>query len=240
MNYKKTRIEAVVVTVVLLGAMFLAPASSFMTSSEKNLISEQNAIIDSYSSSTEEESQSYILDRYYDVDPDPAPISRDGSNDDGGYKVDARNELNRAAALFPGEIIDDTPGRGRTGKLSSTDDQDWYFFTVCDGQEIVLTMTPPTGHDYDLYLWDDEEIQRDSSTNSGSTQESITFPADMTNRWYMQILYVSGTGEGQYAFTVGLNGQNDAGTAADAGDSFAAATLISEGIYNGYLDMEYG
>lgn len=98
-------------------------------------------------------------------------------------------------------------------------------------------MTPPSGHNYDLSLWDDDEIQRDISTNPGSTQETVTYTADYTGRWYINITYVSGTGEGQYAFTVDLNGQNDAGTGNDAGDTFAAATLITQGTYNGYLDM---
>ena len=44
MNYKKARIEAVVLTIVLLGAMFLAPASSFATNEEKNSIAEHTII----------------------------------------------------------------------------------------------------------------------------------------------------------------------------------------------------
>ena len=236
MNYKKIRIQAVVLTIVLLGAMFLAPASSYMAHNE-NSISEQDNTIYRNPFSTEEEFQSFMLDRNYDVDPDPVPISKDGSNDDAGYKKDARDEINKAAAIYPGEVLDDTPGRGRTGKLSSSDDQDWYFFTVCDGQEIVITMTPPTGHDYDLSLWDEDEVERDSSTNPDSTMESITYTADYTGRWYICMLYVSGTGEAQYSFTVELNGQNDAGTASDAGDNFADATIITPGEYYGYLDM---
>jgi len=168
----------------------------------------------------------------------PAPISRDGSNDDAGYKKDARDEFKYAAGVFPGEVIDDTPGRGRTGKLSASDDQDLYSFCVCDGQTIVITMTPPADYDFDLSLWDEDEIQRDSSSNPGSAVESITYTADYTGEWYICVLYVSGADEAQYSFTVDLNGQNDAGTAADAGDTFADATLITEGLYSGYLDMD--
>ncbi len=238
MNYKKTRIEAVVLTAVLLGAMFLAPASSFVAPSEKNLIAEQGNLIYRSPSPMGDELPAFMLDQNYDVITDPAPISKDGSNDDGGYKTDARDDLNKAAAIFAGEVVDDSPGRGRTGKLHESNDLvDWYFIVVCEGQEIVLTMTPPSGHNYDLSLWDDDEIQRDISTNPGSDQETITYTTDYTGRWYINITYVSGTGEGQYQFTVDLNGQNDADTGDDAGDTFADATLITQGTYNGYLDM---
>ena len=243
MNYKKARIEAVVLTIVLLGAMFLAPASSFMANEEKNSITEQgNNIIYRNPFSTEEELQSYILDRNYDIYPDPAPISKDGSNDDAGYKKDATDEfkITNKFALYPGEIIDDTPGRGRTGKLSSSDDQDWYFITVCEGQEIVITMTPPSGHDYGLSLWDNDEVKRDESTNVGDIQESISYIADYSGKWHICINYIDGTDEGQYSFEVTLVGQNDAGTADDAGDSFADATLIVPGEYYGYLDPVNG
>jgi hypothetical protein len=236
MSYKKTRIEAVVLTIVLLGAMFLAPASSFVAPDETNLIHEQSNLIYSNPSSTEDELPPFMLDRNYDVITDPAPISKDESNDDGGIKRDAGDEHKRATALFAGELIDDTPGRGRTGKLDASD-EDWYYIVVCEGQDIVVTMTPPSGHDYDLSLWDDDENLMDISENTGSTQETVTYTADYTGEWMINISYVSGTGEGQYAFTVDLNGQNDAGTAADAGDTFADATLITQGTYNGYLDM---
>jgi hypothetical protein len=82
------------------------------------------------------------LDRKYIVDPEPAPLNR-VDNDDAGYKKDVEDEISRAYVIFPGEVIDDTPGRGRTGKLgSSKDDEDWYFFSVCDGQDMSITMTP--------------------------------------------------------------------------------------------------
>jgi len=98
-------------------------------------------------------------------------------------------------------------------------------------------MTPPSGYNYDLYLWDDTPAERASSINSGSTQETINFVADSTGPWYMEIKYISGTGTAQYSFTISLNGQNDADTGNDAGDNFADATLLTAGSYNGYLDM---
>jgi len=220
--------------------MFLAPASSFVAPSEKNLITEQGNLIYRSPSSTEDELPPFMLDRNYDVITDPAPISKgkDGENNDAGYRTDARDEINRGHALFPNELIDDTPGRGRTGTLHSTSDlYDWYYFPVCDGQDIVITMTPPSGYDYDINLWDEDELLRDSSTNSGSILETITYTSDYTGRWFLNISYVSGTDEGQYSFTVDLVGQNDAGTGDDAGDTFADATLITLGTYNGFLDM---
>ncbi|MCK4364947.1 MAG: PKD domain-containing protein [Thermoplasmatales archaeon] len=233
MNTKLSKIGAVVLAVFLLGTAFFVPVSSVNV--------EQTQKIDNGNMGTgdgdpeEDDLDPFYLDRSYTIDP-TAPLNRD-DNDDAGYKRDAGDQISRSNAIYPGEPVDDWPGRGNTGKLSSSDDEDWYFFSVCEGQEIDIEMTPPSGFNFDIGLWDDDENLEASSSNSGSATESLTYTADYTGKFYFQILYVSGTGEGQYSFDVTLNGQNDAGTGNDAGDNFAGATSISPGIYTGYLDM---
>ena len=81
-------------------------------------------------------------------------------------------DLPRALALYPGELVDETPGRGRSGKLSSTDASDWYFFSVCQGQQIVFSVTPPSGFDVNLSLWTAATVMVTSSNNSGSTHRN--------------------------------------------------------------------
>ena len=169
-----------------------------------------------YDDPEENDIESYYLDRSYNIDQTPAPLNVE-DNDDAGYKKDAGDEISRSYPIYPGEPIDDWNGRGNTGKLSSSDDEDWYFFAVCEGQEIDIEMTPPSGFNFDIGLWDDDENLEASSSNSGSSTESLTYTADYTGRFYFQILYVSGTDEGQYSFDVAINGQNDANTGNDAG-----------------------
>ena len=232
MNSKISKIGAVVLTVILFGTAFFVPVSSVKI--EQNMDNSYNS--QPLSFKEEENLEPFILDRSYNVDT-VFPLNL-VDNDDAGYKRDAGDEISRSNAIYPGEMIDDWPGRGNTGKLSSTDDEDWYFFSVCDGQDIIISMTPPTGHDYDLGLWNNDEVELATSTNTGSTTESITYTATETGRHYMCILYISGTDEGQYTFSVTLSNQNDAGTSSDAGDDFASATTISPGTYTGYLDMD--
>ena len=95
--------------------------------------------------------ETFWLDRKYIIDPEPAPQSRVGTNDDGGYKRDAGDNFNTATSIYPGEIVDDTPGRGNTGLIDSGD-EDWYEFSVCQGQDINITLTPDSGFDFDLGL----------------------------------------------------------------------------------------
>jgi len=239
------KIGAAAIAIFLLGALFLAPVSSAPLNKElepniliqtprTNQLTVQQQITTKFTDFFEDPGP-FILDRTY-ILGDPSPLSR-SDNDDAGYKRDAGDEINRAAALYPGEMVDDWPGRGVTGKLSSGDDEDWFFFCVCDGQDIDITLTVPTGFNFDLGLWDEDEVERATSTNGGSTAETISYTANITGKWYMRIHYISGSGEGQYTFDVDIVGQNDAGTASDAGDDFASATLISQGTYDGYLDM---
>jgi hypothetical protein len=241
MKYKKTaKMEAVILTLLLVGAMFLIPAGSVETHEENFSASELHESIYGDLYDEEQNLGPFILDRKYIIkDPQPATLD-DDSNDDAGSKRDAGNKISRSSTIYIGEPIDNTPGRGRTGKLSSSDDEDWYSFSVCEGQNILITMSPSAGYDFNLALWDKNENEKATSEKPGAVAEAISFTAEYTGYWYMLVEYVSGPDEGQYSFDVTLNGQNDADTGNDAGDSFADATSLSPGQYSGYLDMNDG
>jgi hypothetical protein len=232
MNSNNCKIGAVVLTLVLLGTAFFVPASSVRVNNINTLMEKKENPSDG-----DLEVEAFKLDRSYHEDPPIGPLNVD-DNDDAGHKDDAGDEIRRSIPIFPGEMEDNFPGRGRTGKLDDNgDDEDWFFFSVCDGQDIACTMNPPTGFDFDLALWDEDEELLASSTNTGNTPESFITTAVYTGRFFMQIKYISGTGEGQYSFDVEIQGQNDIGSGNDAGNSFATATSISPGEYSGYLDM---
>jgi len=232
-DFKKSRIKAVVIALLFIGTALIVPVGSFAKNtgnSIPNINSSQNLY-------TPDGEGTFILDRsYYLQDDDPASTNT-VDNDDGGYKKDSGNEMSRALGLYPGELVDETPGRGITGKLSSTDIEDWYFFSVCQGQQMAITITPSVGFDFDLALYTDKTVQVASSNNPGSTPEIITYTATYSGKWYIQIKYVNGTGPGQYSMNIVFNGQNDANSATDAGNIVSAALLITPGFYYGFLDM---
>ena len=234
MKRKIRKIETLLIALFLIGTVFFVPVGSVNITSNndiKSQIKENEKIIDAALNI-----QKLDLDTRYIVNP-AAPSNKYNDNDDAGYKDDAGDEIKRSYPLYPNEMKDNWPGRGSTGKLSSEDEEDWFFFPVCDGQDIEISMTPPDGFDFDMSLWDNDGDERASSSNPGSVTEEISFKADMTDNWYLGLVYVSGSGDGQYTFDVTLSGQNDAETGDDAGDDFASATPISEGTYNGFLDM---
>ena len=235
MKSNLSKIGAIVLMFLLFGTAFFIPVHSVNVKQNIITANDKNDTL-GFDNLENEDLGPFYFDRHYDIDP-IVPQNRD-DNDDAGYKKDAGNEISRSYAIYPGEPVDDWPGRGNTGKLSSDDEEDWYFFSVCNGQEINIEMTPPSGFDFDISLWDDDVNLEVSSSNSGSAPEYLTFNADYTGRFYFQILYISGTGEGQYSFDITLNGQNDADTSNDAGDNFADAANIIPGSYDGYLDMD--
>ncbi len=231
---KKSSIEAVVIALLFIGTALIIPVNTIATNPQNNTSPIEVPQKNTYPAGSE---VPFILDRsYYLMEPDPANMNA-ADNDDAGYKKDSGIDQNRANVIYPGELIDDTPGRGRNGKLSSTDSNDWYFFSVCEGQQIVFTLTPPSGFDFDLSLWTLSKVMVASSNNSGSTPEIITYTATYTGKWFVNLRYVSGSGTGRYSFDVTLNGQNDAGTGNDAPNTRTAALLIAPGAYHGYLDM---
>jgi hypothetical protein len=179
-----------------------------------------------------------VGDRRYLIYEEPAPYTKSSDNPDAGTKKDAGNSFPLAAAVYPGEVIDYTPGRGRTGTVTaSSDTQDWYIFSICTGQVVTITLTPQAGFDLDLYLFDKDQVQLASSTNAGSNPESITYTATYAGYLYFEVLYISGTGTGGYSFDLSLPSQNDAGSGSDAPDTLGAALLVTPGTYDGYLDM---
>jgi hypothetical protein len=236
MNNEKVKIGAIVITLLFLGTALYVPVRSVPI--EKNKI--ENITVDTKSEDSSnsgiEDFAAYWLDRQYIIEPITAPINLN-DNDDAGYKKDVGNEISRSMPIYPGEIIDDTQGRGRTGKISSSDKEDWYYFAACNGQQIHITLTPPSGFNFDLGLWDEDENELATSTKTGNAAESIIYTATYLGDLYIRIVYISGTGEGQYSFDVTLNNQNDANTGQDAGDDFSTATLLTPGYYHGYLDM---
>ena len=228
---KKSRIKAVVIVLLFMGTALIP-----MSTIAKNAgISTQDQQQTYYS---QDDNGKYILDRsYYLLDSNPAAAGA-GDNDDAGYKKDAGVDIPHAVALYPMELIDESPGRGHYGKLTaSSDTQDWMFFTACQGQQIAITMTPPSGFDYDLSISDAAGNVLATSSTPGSATESITYLATFTGKYYMRIFFVSGTGTGRYSFNINLNGQNDANSGIDAGNTLASALPITPGYYFGFLHM---
>ena len=235
MRHIRRKIWAVVFCSVMIGTMFFAPASS----EKKNpsaISTQQNQDI-RYSAETITAPGPLVPDHTYILYNDPAPSTKDDTNPDAGTKKDAGNDFNRATPVYPGECIDNTPGRGRTGTLTSADSQDWYFFSVCQGQEITVVLTPQSGYNVDMYLFDNTQIEVASSTNPDSTPETITYTSLYSGFLYMKLLFISGTGAAGYTFSITMTTQNDASSGQDASDEFATALSISPGSYSGYLDM---
>ena len=154
---------------------------------------------------------------------------------DGGYDGDAGDRILKSVALFPMEPVDDTPGRGNTGTLepSAGDKEDWYMFSVCEGQTIAITITPTS--DYDVDLLDDTATTVATSTNTGTSPETISYVADKTSTYYMRIYAKDDAQDGTYTMDINLQGQNDGGQGKDAGNTADSAMKITPGTYPGFL-----
>lgn len=234
MNFDIRKKGAIVLTFLLLGTVFFVPAGSLQS---EHLNVGRNTSY--HSPEFDNGVEGYKLDRSYFFDTDE-PVFLADDNDDAGWKRDAGDVMSQARPIYPGELVDESPGRGVYGKLSSTDVEDWYSFSVCNGQLITVSVTVPSDFDFDLGIFDKNGSLVASSNNSGNASEFASYVAVYPGKWYFCVKFVSGAGTGRYSFSVVLVGQNDAGTGNDAGDDFASATLVSPGRFYGYLDMNDG
>jgi len=236
-NSKKSRIEAVVIALLFIGTALIVPVSTVAKSPQKIVTSNEGSQQNFY---TEDQTNgTFILDRsYYLKETNPASTNT-ADNDDMGYKKDSGSKLSTSLALYPGEIKDETPGRGGSGKLTAGSDiDDYYYFSVCQGQKMVITMAPPSGFDFNLILWSYTGGATSVAASSNTTgPETISFTATYTGRWYIDVRFVSGSGTGRYTLNVAITSQNDANSGADAGNTLSSALTITPGTYYGYLDM---
>ena len=153
------KIETLVFSMLLIGTIFFVPAGSMNIKTTNDVISSDQNLIDE-----KWENKFLDFDTKFIVNP-AHPQNRYGDNDDAGYKDDAGDEIKRSLPIYPNEMIDNWPGRGNTGKLSSDDEEDWYTFPICSGQDVLVTMTPEDGFNFDIGLWNKYEEEKASSTN---------------------------------------------------------------------------
>lgn len=227
MNFKKYKIGAVMFTMILLGSMIIIPSTGAINLKNingvvskifKNLDSSHPNVI----SSKPGEDEKVLLDTYYVRTED---ISFAGEQNDIGYNTDAGDIINRQIPIYVGEPIDQTvPGRGRQGTLDPTDgdEDDWYSFTACAGQNIQTSIS--SSNDFNVEIADTKGIIVGQS-----------YLVDLTGRYFIHVYADSGATKGDYTLTLTLSGENDAGKGVDAGDDIGTATPITPGEYSGYM-----
>jgi hypothetical protein len=84
----------------------------------------------------------------------------------------------------------------------SFDPDDWYKFNATAGKFINITMTPPTGWNYDLFLHDPFGYEKAISNTTGDATENILYKANSTVEWRLHISVCNASSKGEYSFTV--------------------------------------
>jgi hypothetical protein len=238
-NDRIIKVEAVAFVLVLICATLLVPYFSTSSTSKiikikskrlairnQELSNSRNRFIANYPP-TENENKSILLDTVY-VPEEEIETTLLTDQNDIGYNIDAGDRILKALPIYVGEPIDQTvPGRGRIGSLDpdNRDTEDWYYFSVCEGQTIEVSIS--SSEDYDIEIVDYE-----------ANPVGKSYTADVTGNYYIHIFANEGAGAGDYSLTVNLIGQNDAGTGKDAGNSINQATPISPGSYYGYMSVD--
>ncbi|MGC9308785.1 MAG: hypothetical protein ACP5FL_08445, partial [Thermoplasmatota archaeon] len=162
----------------------------------------------------------------YDTRPpnsDAAGMASD--QNDVGYHTDAGNNIYSSLPLYIGEPIEGTiPGCGRTGTLAPDegDDCDWYLFSVCEGQQIDISLA--SSQDYSVEL-----------TNTNAEFVSHPYTVETTGVHFLRVVAADGAGTGDYTVSVTTDGQYDAGMNGDAGNERGNARAIEPGDYCGYM-----
>lgn len=208
------------VFVLLLSLMLLIPNITAMTTqSNKRIINIDNTNID------------YGIDITKTIDKMRSipfeDISFQDEQNDIGYNTDSGDRIVQSYDLYAGEPVDErVPGKGRTGSLDPSigDEEDWYYFTVCEGQNIQASIA--TNQNFDFILHD----------NTGN-EVGTSYTAEESGRCFLRV-FTEDQNTGEYTISITITGQNDAGTGSDAGNDITSATTISPGFYTGYMDYQ--
>ncbi|KAA0001451.1 MAG: hypothetical protein FE048_05390, partial [Thermoplasmata archaeon] len=149
--YKRKVAIGIVAMMVLLG---IAAGVTNNVNNDKSIsITEKTYTIDADRNGGNDEEEAYLLDHYVrEEEPGIEPLTMAEEQNDAGYNTDTGNNVLKALPIYPGEPKDGAPGRGTTGKLNPTgrDTDDWYYFSVCEGQQISIVMDPDSNFDLEL------------------------------------------------------------------------------------------
>ncbi len=154
-------------------------------------------------------------------------VSLEGEQNDIGYNVDSGNKIYGSLNVYAGEPVNEKiPGKGRTGKLEPSKDdlEDWYYFTVCKGQNIEISVETDQNFNCEIY-------------NTKGEVVGTSYTAIETGRHYLRV-FTEEENDGEYIMSISITNQNDADTGSDAGNNIASATSLNPGLYNGYMDYQ--
>ncbi len=118
------------------------------------------------------------------------------SQNDAGAGGDAGNSFTAATSISPGSY------KGTLYQSNPTDTDDYYKFYAESGQRIYVSVTPPSGVDFDLQLYDPNGNLKAGSYYGAGYTDSISYTADSSGYWRVRIYIYSG--EGQYSFYVSV------------------------------------
>jgi len=214
-NFKK--IEVVVFAIILIGTLIIVPSTAVKIKVKPNTVTVWE---NKTTENTFDEPDNNKIPVFSPTTHPDKPIAPDtyyvpeqevfaGEQNDVGYNTDAGGNILKSLPLYVGEPVDETvPGRGRTGTLdpSDRDSEDWYKFSVCEGQTIQVSLTG--SGDFEL---------KDPEANPISNG----YTATETGIYFLRV-YTEGSG-GDYTISVTLDGQNDAGKDRDAGNTINQA-----------------
>ncbi len=156
-----------------------------------------------------------------------------GSGGDAGGSISAATNLNPVDATY-------------YGNLSSNDTDDYYAINVPTNSGIAVDLTPPSGADFDLLLYSQNQALIDSSYNTGNAVDSVSSNGTNIGGTTVYVRAKLWTGSGQYTMQIWFystsnscpSNQNDASTGSDASDLQSSATALgsSNGTYYGCVD----
>jgi len=113
-----------------------------------------------------------------------------GEND-AGMMADAGNNFGSAMSILSGSF---------SGNLTSSSDiYDFYRFYAFVGQTINVTLAVPAGYNFNLYLYNQANTLKASSTKSTGLSEAVSFVADSEGNWRFEARWISGSGKKQYS-----------------------------------------
>ncbi|MEM2868878.1 MAG: Ig-like domain-containing protein [Thermoplasmata archaeon] len=144
------------------------------------------------------------------------------------------NAFTEAESIQPGDY---------TGGLSETvDEEDYYKFTMAEGQRYILTckVTSGTRARFETYDPNQEFIHETGWIAAGAEPVVLDYTLGHANAgsYYLKVEFGGGTTTVFYSFTLQILDQSDAGQQGDAGDTDTTARPIQPGTYEGWLANE--
>lgn len=143
------------------------------------------------------------------------------------FSVPIAQKGGKAMNELTGTVNISTFPYNNTGYISSSTEQDYFYFNATVGQTVTVNLAVPSSKDYDLYLLNTNNTTLKASEAGTGASESVTFTFTIAGQYYISVIGYNGAFSTSSPYT--LNATLTGGSTGGGGNTGGSDETESNG-----------